>query len=154
MTDTRTSNNRNMLLIIVAVVAVLLFCCCIIVAAAGAIFIAGSDSGGTEIIITPAPATQPPSSENGQITINTFSINPERIVAGECATLAWSITGADTVQLIRDSAVIMDNTGLDDSYQDCLDEPGIYRYRLEAKNSGGFYQWMELQLIVDAGSSQ
>lgn len=154
MAGTSRTSNRNTILIIAAVAAVLLICCCVIAAAAGALLIVRSESGAEQIIITPTPGSAAPGSGTGPITINSFRIDPERIVAGECAVLDWDVAGAETVQLSRDDLVILDNAGLMDSYKDCPDQPGVYRYQLQVENSSGFYQWMELQLIVDAGSNQ
>lgn len=91
------------------------------------------------------PANPP---ATGPVTIETFTLAPDRIPAGECTTLSWEITNADVVTLSRDGTVIY-NAKAVDSYQDCFDQAGVFRYRLDASNSDGqFFNWSELQVIV------
>ena len=86
---------------------------------------------------------------SGAVGIQSFSLEPGRIKAGECTTLSWNITKAEIVTLSRDGELIY-NALMVDSYQDCLDQPGIYRYRIDANNSNGqFFNWSELQVIVE-----
>jgi hypothetical protein len=85
----------------------------------------------------------------GAVAIQTFTLEPGRIQAGECTVLSWTVTNAEIVTLSRDGEAIY-NALMADSYQDCLDQPGIYRYRLDASNSDGqFFGWSELQVIVE-----
>ena len=89
----------------------------------------------------------PPAS--GAVTIQSFTLEPGRIQAGECTNLPWEIANAEIVTLSRDGEVIY-NALMVDRYQDCLDQSGIYRYRLDASNSDGqFFNWSELQVIVE-----
>ena len=89
----------------------------------------------------------PPAS--GEVTVQSFSLEPDRIKASECTTLSWQITNAELVTLSRDGEPIY-NALMVDQYKDCLDQNGVYRYRLDASNSDGqFYNWSELQLIVE-----
>ena len=89
----------------------------------------------------------PPAS--GAIAIQAFSLEPGRIQTGECTNLSWTVTNAEIVTLSRDGEVIY-NALMVDSYQDCLDQAGIFRYRLDASNSEGqFFGWSELQVIVE-----
>ena len=92
-------------------------------------------------------ATLPPAS--GDLTINYFYVEPQRINVGQCATIYWEVLNADQIQLLRDEVVVVPYGQLEDSFTDCLDERAIYRYRLEAENSDGIYGVMELQVIVD-----
>ncbi len=147
MSETQPASGRNTILIIAGVAALVLLCCCIIIVASAAFFlVVRSESSGGEIII-------PPDSGSGPVTIQSFSVEPQRILKGECVALDWSVSGADTIVLLRDGATIVENASARDSYKDCHEEAGIFRYRLEAENNSGFYQWMELQVIVDAGAS-
>ena len=89
----------------------------------------------------------PPAS--GAVAIQSFTLEPGRIQAGECTSLTWNISNAEIVTLSRDGDVIY-NALMIDRYQDCLDQVGIFRYRLDASNSDGqFYNWSELQVIVE-----
>jgi hypothetical protein len=92
-------------------------------------------------------ATLPPAS--GNVTINYYYVEPQRIKVGECATIFWEVLNADQVQLLRDEVVVVPYGQLEDSFTDCHNERDIYRYRLEAENSDGIYGVMELQVIVD-----
>ncbi|MGD9091516.1 MAG: hypothetical protein PVF74_01615 [Anaerolineales bacterium] len=97
------------------------------------------DSGGE--------ATLPPTT--GQVTVQAFFVEPQRIQVGECATIQWEVLNADQIQLLRDEVVVVPNGQLQDSFTDCHNQAAIYRYRLEAKNSDNFYSVLELQVIVD-----
>jgi hypothetical protein len=72
---------------------------------------------------------------------------------GEIIITPETGSGPVTIVLLRDGAAIAENASPMDSYTDCYEATGIYRYRLEADNNNGFYQWMELQVIVEAGAS-
>ena len=85
----------------------------------------------------------------GAVAIQAFSLEPGRIQAGECTTVSWTVTNAELVTLSRDGEVIYCALMVD-SYQDCLDRAGVFRYRLDASNSDGqFFGFSELQVIVD-----
>ena len=89
----------------------------------------------------------PPAS--GAVAIQSFTLEPGRMQAGECTTLTWNVSNAEVVTLSRDGKVIYNALTID-SYQDCLDQAGIFRYRLDASNSDGqFFGWSELQVIVE-----
>jgi hypothetical protein len=147
MSESQPASNRNTILIVVGVVAVIVLCCCIIVAASAAFFlVVPSVTSGGEIVITPEFQPEP-------VTIQSFSVEPQRVLEGECAVLDWSVQGADQIVLLRDGTPVLENAAATDSFKDCYEQSGIFRYRLEAENNGGFYQWMELQVIVEAGAS-
>ncbi|HSO26450.1 MAG TPA: hypothetical protein VLS48_00145 [Anaerolineales bacterium] len=101
----------------------------------------------TMIPETAAPPAAP--TAQGNVRINAFTVDPDRINAGQCATLSWTVQNADDVVLLRDEEPIFTNAGLEDEFQDCRSQPGIYRYRLEAGNQSGSTNFLELQLIVD-----
>lgn len=108
----------------------------------------------TNVVATePAPAeTEPPAS--GDIVFQTYSVDRDRITAGECANISWLVENADLIQLKRDSAVVLDHAPASHTYQACLNDQGIYVYRLEAANASNS-NWIELQVIVesDTGAS-
>ena len=84
--------------------------------------------------LTPTPTTTPPV----QPTINTFTVVPAQIQAGECVQIAWSTSGATTlVRLLRNNVLVLDNANLVGTAQDCLQYPGNYTYQLVASTSGG-----------------
>jgi hypothetical protein len=92
-------------------------------------------------------ATLPPAT--GDVTINYFYVEPERMPAGNCATISWEVLNADQIRLLRDGTVVVPIGQLEDSFQDCHNQSAIYRYRLEAENSEGNYNVLDLQVIVD-----
>ena len=84
--------------------------------------------------LTPTPTTTPPV----QPTINTFTIVPAQIQAGECVQITWSTSGATTlVRLLRNNVLVLDNANLVGTAQDCLQYPGNYTYQLVASTAGG-----------------
>ena len=83
---------------------------------------------------TPTPTTTPPV----QPTINTFTVAPAQIEAGQCVQIAWSTSGATTlVRLLRNNVLVLDNANLVGTASDCLQHPGTYTYQLVASTSGG-----------------
>jgi hypothetical protein len=96
---------------------------------------------------SPPEVSLPPAS--GTVTINLYTVDRPRITVGECALISWEVFNADQIQLMRDGEVIVPSAQLKDSYEDCYDETGIYVYRLEARNSEGNYNLLQLQVIVD-----
>lgn len=85
----------------------------------------------------------------GVVTVQSFTLEPGRIQTGECTILSWNIANAEVVTLSRDGEPIY-NALMVDSYQDCPDQAGVFRYRIDASNSNGqFYNWSELQVIVE-----
>ena len=103
---------------------------------------------------TPVPLpTKPPELSlppaTGRVTINLYTVDRPRITVGECATISWEVFNADQIQLFRDGEVILPGGQLKGNFEDCYDAAGIYVYRLEARNSEGNYNLLELQVIVD-----
>jgi hypothetical protein len=102
---------------------------------------------------TPAPpeaqSREPLPQATGPVTINKFYVEPQRTNVGGCATLYWEIINADQIQLLRDGVSVMQNPQLQGSFEDCYSAAATYRYRLEAENSEGSYNVLELQVIVD-----
>jgi hypothetical protein len=104
-------------------------------------------------ILNPEPdsgpgAVDPSTPSTGIVVFQSYYIEPERINAGNCATVSWVVENADNIQLLRDGSVVVNNCRASDSYRDCPKDPSVYKYRLEASNSENA-NWIELQLIVD-----
>lgn len=85
----------------------------------------------------------------GPVTINKFNVEPQRTSTGGCATIYWEVMNADQIQLLRDGAAVVPDAQLQGSFEDCFSAAAIYQYRLEAKNSEGNYNVLELQVIVE-----
>lgn len=84
-------------------------------------------------------ATTPTPTPSGQLpTINSFTVTPGRIFAGNCLTIAWSVTGnVNRVQLRRDGVLVLDFAVFTGNVTDCLNVEGTYTYRLDAANAAG-----------------
>jgi polar amino acid transport system substrate-binding protein len=92
---------------------------------------------GASSTATPSVTPQPTSTPELPV-IQSFSVSPNEIAAGECVAIAWSAgSGASGVRILRDSTVIVDNGGLEGQQADCPDQAGSYTYRLEAYNALG-----------------
>ncbi len=80
-----------------------------------------------------ATATSPPVEAP---VIYNFSAVPEAIQVGGCISLSWAAGGgATSTRLLRDGVVVLDNGGLNGQAQDCLGQPGVVTYRLEARSA-------------------
>ena len=100
---------------------------------------------------TPSPVT--PTNTPAPPAINAFAAVPNQILIGDCVQVSWDVgSGAELIQIIRNEAVILDNAPFSGSGQDCLDEPGVYVYRIEARNNGGVIDSREV--IVNAYVAQ
>lgn len=102
---------------------------------------------------TPAPpdtgSVAPLPLATGPVTVNNFYIEPQRTNVGGCAIIYWEVLNADQIQLLRDGVAVVPNAQLRGSFEDCYNAAAIYKYRLEAKNSEGSYNVLELQEIVE-----
>lgn len=143
------SKSKNKILIVLVVILG------IIVVILVGILIANSldSSGSSEETTVPGaaepvnpPVNNPPAT--GPVTIESFTLTPDRISVGDCVTLSWIIKNAEVVTLSKDGTQIY-NGKIVDNYQDCPSQAGVYRYRLDASNSNGqYFNWSELQVIV------
>ncbi|MBN1146741.1 MAG: hypothetical protein JXA78_05760 [Anaerolineales bacterium] len=95
-----------------------------------------------------AAPTNAPASPYNPVILKYFYAEPERIHRGSCVVIHWAVGNADRVTLLKDGNVLLDNASLAGSYQDCINQPGLYWYRLEASNSGGYYNYIEFQVLV------
>lgn len=105
-----------------------------------------SGPGGTnrasnhiEVVVQPAATATPGPTAVPAPEIYSFFLNPTQITTGQCVSLAWSTGGSvDRTRLSRNGAVILDNGPVNSSgLQDCLDQPGVTTYVLEAHGQGG-----------------
>jgi heat shock protein HslJ len=93
---------------------------------------------------TPTPVPELP-------TIQSFSVSPAQIQAGECAGISWSVSAEGIlVQVRRNGRVVIDKGGAVGQQMDCLDKAGSYTYRLEAYNSVGESVFQEATVDVTA----
>jgi ABC-type amino acid transport substrate-binding protein/heat shock protein HslJ len=79
------------------------------------------------------PVPQPP-------VIQSFAVSPTSIEEGQCVQASWSVGGGATrIQLLRDGAVILEDTRLQNSVQDCPSNasPASITYSLVAYNNAG-----------------
>ena len=107
----------------------------------------GGTSQGLQYVTVVSPATATPTASPiptatttppVQPTINTFTVVPAQIQAGECVQITWSTSGATTlVRLLRNNVLVLDNANLVGTAQDCLQYPGNYTYQLVASTAGG-----------------
>ena len=89
-------------------------------------------------VVSPATATPVPTAPPTLPIIDSFSVLPAQLQAGQCAQLAWSTSGATTlVRLLRNNVLVLDNAKLVDSAQDCLQQGGTYTYQLVASTAAG-----------------
>jgi heat shock protein HslJ len=95
-------------------------------------------------VFTPTPTGSLPP------VINSFSVQPGRIPAGQCVTLNWSVGGgANRVQILRDGRLLLDNGQLTGVATDCLVNSGSYIYRIEARNQANLSTFQQAAVTVD-----
>ncbi len=95
--------------------------------------------------LTPAPVTPPPGP-----AINAFAIDPNTVIAQQCATLSWDVGGnVNTVRLFRNDTLILDNALLAGSVPDCSTAAGTITFRIEARNLAGQLATRQVILIVN-----
>lgn len=89
-------------------------------------------------VVSPATATPVPTTPPVLPVINTFSVIPSQIQAGQCVQINWSTSGATwLVRLLRNNVLVLDNAALVGSAQDCLAYAGNYTYQLVAATAAG-----------------
>jgi ABC-type amino acid transport substrate-binding protein/heat shock protein HslJ len=91
--------------------------------------------------VTPVPSatpTQPGPTEVPAPVIQAFEVIPNQIAVGSCVITFWQVGGgAQTVQILRNGSVVLDNAPFSGSAQDCPASVGSYTYSVEASNSAG-----------------
>ena len=136
MTGTNPPKNRTGLILALILFVVLIIAVTVVVK-----LLYPDEPAGTE-------TGESGNSSTGVVVFQSYYIEPERVDAGDCATLHWTVENADNIQLLRDGSVVVDQGKASDSYRDCPNQAAVYKYRLEASNSENA-NWIELQLIVD-----
>jgi hypothetical protein len=70
--------------------------------------------------------------------INSFVVSPNRILPGNCLSVAWSVSGnVSRIQLRRDGVLVLDFALGVGNVTDCPSAEGVYIYRLDAANAQG-----------------
>jgi ABC-type amino acid transport substrate-binding protein len=81
--------------------------------------------------VTPTVPVSPP-------FIASFSAAPTNIIAGQCTTLSWSVSGSFSfIQLLRDTTVLLSVAPGSGNFSDCPSSPALYTYALTAYGPGG-----------------
>ena len=60
----------------------------------------------------------------------------------------WMVTYSDLVTLLRGGEVLVENARHASSFQECVSTQGQAIYRLEVRNSGGYFNFLELHVTV------
>jgi hypothetical protein len=95
---------------------------------------------------TRAPVTLPPAS--GPVTILYYSVDPEWVRVGKCVTLNWEVLHADSVNILRNGDLAASGLPAFGTHEDCPNQPGTSVYRLDASNSSGYSNYLELMVYV------
>ncbi len=70
--------------------------------------------------------------------IDLFSVLPETLPLGGCVELKWVVGGeVNSIRILRDDVVLMEDARRSGSGVDCPNQPGIRRYRLQASGGQG-----------------
>jgi hypothetical protein len=95
-----------------------------------------------------APTAGSGGGSTGPVTIMFFTVDDGQINRGQCVTLSWDVRNADQVTLLRGGEVLVENAQHASSFQECLSTQGQAVYRLEVRNSGGYFNFLELHVTV------
>jgi serine/threonine-protein kinase len=89
--------------------------------------------------VPPTPTPIPPTSTPvPQPMITSFSAQPGEITPGQCVSVNWSTSGGTAfIRVFRNGTNIQDNGPVSGSIQDCLNNPGVVTYQLQAFNVVG-----------------
>ncbi len=99
---------------------------------------ADSEQVAVQETATPAPTATPTVPAPDPPVVNYFDANPKQIEVNQCTTLSWGVGGgATSVQIKRDSDVILDNAKFEGTLVDCPTAAATYRYSVEARNNAG-----------------
>ena len=106
-------------------------------------------------VVSPATATPVPTAPPTQPIIDTFTVLPAQIQAGQCVQITWSTSGATSlVRLLRNNVLVLDNANLVGTAQDCLQYPASYVYQLVASAANGQSTSRNQTVQVDAAPPQ
>lgn len=83
--------------------------------------------------------------------IDVFAVQPAEVAVNGCVQLNWRVGGAiETIRVLRNRVVLLDDAPKTGSGADCLTEAGAYRYRLEAIDEAGQRAEAEVEVTVTA----
>jgi len=89
-------------------------------------------------VVDVATATPQPTAAPEAPVIQSFSVSPNQVKAGECMGISWSVGGGATYsRILRNGSALVDDAGYTGQEMDCLDVAGTYTYRLQAFNAAG-----------------
>lgn len=102
-------------------------------------------------VVNVSTATPVPTAAPNNPVIDSFSVIPSQIVAGDCVQINWTTSGGTwLVRLLRNNVLVLDNAGLSGSAQDCLPNPGTITYQLVASTAGGQSTTAQESVLVTA----
>ncbi|MCA9867358.1 MAG: transporter substrate-binding domain-containing protein [Anaerolineae bacterium] len=103
----------------------------------------------TVLSATPGSGTPTATPAGPLPIINNLAVNPNRIFAGTCLTVSWSVSGSvNRVQLRRDGVLVLDFAVFSGNVTDCLTNEGNYVYRLDATNAQGNAVFQQVSATV------
>lgn len=89
-------------------------------------------------VVSPSTATPVPTSAPSKPVIYSFSVNPSQIAVGDCVDVNWSVGGgASYVEVLRNSAVLVQDAPFTGHANDCPTPAGTYTYQVVASNAAG-----------------
>lgn len=100
----------------------------------------------------PAPVESAAPGEGGSAPILTLTIDPPAtLAAGQCARLAWTVTGAvEVVRLLRNDITIWESAPTSGNFSDCPPGTGRMTYTLKAESAVGTSQLTQAVRVVPA----
>jgi polar amino acid transport system substrate-binding protein len=106
-------------------------------------------------VVDAATATPVPTAAPELPVIQSFSVTPAQIPAGECAGISWSMGGGTSYsRILRNGRIVLDDAEFSGQQMDCLDTAGSYTYRLEAYNPTGESVFQEQVVTVSESAPQ
>jgi heat shock protein HslJ len=89
-------------------------------------------------VVSPSTATPVPTSAPSKPVIYSFSVSPSQIAVGDCVDINWSVGGgASYAEVLRNSAVLVQDAPFTGHANDCPTPAGTYTYQLVARNAAG-----------------
>jgi len=89
-------------------------------------------------VVSPSTATPVPTSAPSKPVIYSFSVSPSQIAVGDCVDVNWSVGGGTSyVEVLRNSAVLVQDAPFTGHANDCPSPAGTYTYQLVARNAAG-----------------
>lgn len=98
---------------------------------------------------TATASPPPPTPAPGPPVVFSFNVNPTEITAGQCVAISWSVGGnVNRVQIVRDSVVVLDFANLSGNVSDCLNNQGVFTYRVVANSPDGQQAFQQATVTV------